>query len=102
MTKTAIVTGASGGIGAATVRKLCSEGFRTAIVYNKSEEKAFALSSELISKGFDAFPVKADVSDPEQVKTAVSSAAEKTGRIDVLVNNAGVSLYKLLQETTDA
>lgn len=101
MTKTAIITGGSGGIGAAIAKRLCKEGYATAIIYFNSEEKALALSSELNSAGYNAFPVKADVSDPIQVKRAVEGAAKITGRIDVLINNAGVSLYKLLQDTTD-
>ncbi|MCH5198885.1 MAG: 3-oxoacyl-ACP reductase FabG [Oscillospiraceae bacterium] len=101
MKKTAIITGGSGGIGAAIAKRLCKEGFITAIIYLNSEEKAFTLSSELVSEGYNAFPIKADAANPIQVKNAVETAAKQTGKIDVLINNAGVSLYKLLQDTTD-
>ena len=100
--KTAIVTGGATGIGAATVKSLCEEGFAVAIVYRSSEEKAKALSSSLISRGHTAFPVYADVRRTESVDAAVRQIAKKTGRIDALVNNAGVSLRALLQDTADA
>ena len=99
--KTAIVTGGATGIGAATVKELCEAGFTTAIVYCTSEEKAQALSSSLISRGYTAFPVRADVRSTESVAAAVNAVFERTGRIDALVNNAGVALRQLLQDTTD-
>ena len=100
--KTAIVTGGATGIGAATVRALCKQGYSVAIVYHSSEENALALSSGLISDGFDAFPVKADVRNPDEVNEAVNRVFRLNRRIDVLVNNAGLSLSKLTQDVTDA
>ncbi len=100
--KTAIVTGGATGIGAATVRALCKQGYSVAIVYNSSEENALALSSGLIYDGFDAFPVKADVRNPDEVNEAVNRVFRLNRRIDVLVNNAGLSLSKLTQDVTDA
>lgn len=99
--KTAIVTGGAKGIGAAAVRKLCENGFSVAINYLSSEEKANALSSALISDGFDAFPVKADVSDSSQVKEMFRAVAERNGRIDVLVNNAGIAKQQLFDTVSD-
>ncbi len=100
--KTVIVTGGAGGIGEAVVKKLCAAGYSAAIVFNTSEEKALALSSALISGGFDAFPVQADVRDPAQVNAAVEKIFRMNGRIDVLVNNAGLARQQLLQDVTDA
>ena len=99
--RTALVTGGAGGIGAATVRLLCERGFRAAIHYHTSEEKAMALSSFLVSKGYDAFAVQADVSDPEQVRRMARTVTERCGGIDVLVNNAGVDHWQLLDTVTD-
>ncbi len=101
MKKTAFVTGGAGGIGAAVVKKLCEDGFSVAVSYNSSEQRALSLCSELALSGADVFPVKCDVSDPVQVNKAVKSIVEKTGGIDVLVNNAGVSLWGLFDTTTD-
>ena len=100
--KTAIVTGGAGGIGAAVVKKLCAAGYSVAIVYNTSEEKALTLSSALIYEGFDAFPVQADARDPAAVNEAVQKVLRLNGRVDLLVNNAGLAGQKLLQDVTDA
>ena len=101
MMKTAVVTGGAKGIGAATATALCEQGFRTAIHYHTSEEKALALSSFLVSKGYDAFAVKADVTAPEQVREMMRTVLERWGRIDVLVNNAGVDHWQLFDTVTD-
>ena len=87
--------------GAAVVTELCKLGYSTAIVYYRSEENALALSSGLISAGFDAFPVMADVRDPDAVNAAVQKIFRLNGRIDVLVNNAGLAQRKLTQDVTD-
>lgn len=99
--RTAIVTGGAKGIGAAAVRLLCEQGFRTAINYHTSEEKALALSSFLVSKGYDAFPVKADVTDPAQVREMVKTVLSRCSSIDVLVNNAGIDHWQLFDTVTD-
>lgn len=102
MKKTALVTGGAGGIGEAVVRRLCADGFAVAINYHSSEERANALSSELVLSGFDCFTVKADVSDSGQVADMIKSVVDKTGSIDVLVNNSGVALQKLFDTVTDS
>ena len=99
--RTALVTGGAKGIGAATVRLLCEQGFRVAIHYHTSEEKALALSSFLVSKGYDAFPVKADVTDPAQVREMVETVLSRSNSIDVLVNNAGIDHWQLFDTVTD-
>ncbi|MBR3766924.1 MAG: SDR family oxidoreductase [Clostridia bacterium] len=101
MRRVALVTGAAKGIGAAIVKKLCEDGFSVAVNYNKSEQRALALCSELASEGFSVFSVKCDVSSSAEVKNMISLVEEKLGRIDVLVNNAGVSLWGLFDETND-
>ncbi len=102
MKKTAFVTGGAKGIGAAVVKKLCEDGFQVAVNYRTSEQRALALCSELALSGYEAFPVKCDVSDASEVKKAVEYIAEKTGSIDVLVNNSGISLWGLFDTTTDS
>ena len=99
--KTAIVTGGAGGIGAAVAETLCRQGYSVAIVYHSSEENALALSYGLISMGLDAFPVYADARSSADVDAAVEKIWRLNRRIDVLVNNAGLSQHRLLQDTTD-
>lgn len=101
MKKTAFVTGGAKGIGAAVVKKLCEDGFQVAVNYRTSEQRALTLCSELALSGYDAFPVKCDVSDAADVKKTVGYIIDRTGSIDVLVNNSGVSLWGLFDATTD-
>ena len=86
--KVALVTGGGTGIGAACCRALASEGFRVAVHYRSSEEKARELAAELT----DAFTVQADLDDAEQIEALVRELKEKAGRVDVLVNNAGFNV----------
>lgn len=102
MKKTALVTGGAKGIGAGIVRKLCEDGFSVAVNYNSSEQRALALCSELVSSGYDVFPIKCDVSSSSEVKKMVIEVKEHFGSIDVLVNNAGVSLWGLFDTVRDS
>lgn len=101
MKRTALVTGGAKGIGAEIVKKLCEDGFSVAVNYNFSEQRARLLCSELISSGYDALPVKCDVSSAAEVKNMVKTVKEHFGGIDVLVNNAGVSLWGLFDTVSD-
>ena len=83
----AIVTGGGKGIGAACCRAL-SEGFQVGIHYRSSEEQA----KSLLSRIKDGFLLQADLADINQVETMVNKVKETAGRVDVLVNNAGVSV----------
>lgn len=99
--RTVLITGASRGIGAACAREFARDGYRVAINYHKSEEKALALCEELTSLGTEAIAVCADVGDSAAVDEMVKQVEERFGRIDVLVNNAGIALQKLVTETSD-
>jgi NADP-dependent 3-hydroxy acid dehydrogenase YdfG len=87
----ALVTGASSGIGEATARRLAEGGATVALVARRSE-RLEALAAEIVAAGGTALPIEADVSDRDQAEAAVSRAVEELGRLDVLVNNAGVML----------
>jgi 3-oxoacyl-[acyl-carrier protein] reductase len=84
----AIVTGGGKGIGAECCRALAGEGFQVGIHYRSSEEQAKALLSEI----GDGFLLQADLADIDQVEALVNKIKEKAGRVDVLVNNAGLSV----------
>lgn len=99
--RTALVTGASRGIGTACAIALAKNGYNIILNYNKSEEKAKTLA-RIIADNYavDVLTFKADVSDKAQVDEMVSTALEKFSHIDVLVNNAGISQQKLFTDTT--
>jgi 3-oxoacyl-[acyl-carrier protein] reductase len=94
--KVCVVTGASSGIGLETARRLADEGARVLMVA-RDAERLEGVASEI---GADW--VAADVTDPEVDERIVATCAEQMGGIDVLVNNAGTSFAKALDELTDA
>lgn len=94
--KTVLITGASRGIGEDIARVFAKNGYNVVVNYFKSENKAQNLASELCTYGVRAIAIKADVGDPVQAKLLVKKGLEAFGTIDVLVNNAGISLNKLL------
>ena len=96
--KTAIITGAARGIGAATAKLFAEKGFNVCVNYVRSEEKAQALARALPS----AVAIKADVSIKEEARALIDTAVETFGGIDVLVNNAGIALpQKLVTDVSD-
>ncbi len=101
MKNTVLITGSSRGIGRATAKKYASEGYNIIINYNESKEEALSLLEELISSGTNAIAIKADVSNREQVEKMFEEAYEKFGRIDVLVNNAGIADMTLFTDITE-
>ena len=101
MEKVIIITGASRGIGRATAKLLAREGYQVVADYNKSEDKAKELQEELKQEGFDIDIFKADVSKREECKALVEYTINKYGKIDVLVNNAGISIWGPFLEVTD-
>ncbi|AYM40853.1 3-oxoacyl-ACP reductase family protein [Mycobacteroides chelonae] len=89
----AFVTGGSRGIGAAIVRRLAEDGARVVFTFSSSPQPAADVVADVKEDGGWALAVKADVSDPAQLTTAVNEAAEHLGGLDILVNNAGIASF---------
>ncbi|HDP6395630.1 TPA: 3-oxoacyl-[acyl-carrier-protein] reductase [Staphylococcus aureus] len=96
MTKSALVTGASRGIGRSIALQLTEEGYNVAVNYAGSKEKAEAVVEEIKAKGVDSFAIQANVADADEVKAMIKEVVSQFGSLDVLVNNAGITRDNLL------
>ncbi len=99
--KTAIVTGASKGIGAAIARQLAADGFQTIVNYASSSGEAAEIVAGIEQAGGRALAVRADIADAQALKALFDRAEAEFGRVDVLVNNAGISKFSPLAEVSD-
>ena len=100
--RTAIITGASHGIGAAVSERLAKDGLAVIVNYAGSPAEAEALASRIKAAGGQAMPVKADVSDPKAVAHIFDVAQSSFGGVDVLVNNAGIMQLAAIADADDA
>lgn len=100
--KVAIVTGASRGIGAAIARHLANEGSGVVINYASNAERAEAMRDELIGGGRagDVITVKADISDEGQSRDLIQQTIDHFGRLDILINNAGITRDRTFRKMT--
>ncbi|PTF58293.1 3-oxoacyl-[acyl-carrier-protein] reductase [Staphylococcus chromogenes] len=96
MTKVALVTGASRGIGRSIALQLAEEGYNVAINYAGNKEKAEEVVNQIKEKGVEAFAIQANVSNPDEVKAMIKEVINQFGSVDVLVNNAGITRDNLL------
>ena len=92
--KTVLVTGAAKGIGAAIVEEFAREGYQVLLHYNTSKQKAQNLKEKLTNNGQNVEIYKADLTKKAEVEQMVDTILSKYGKIDVLVNNAGISQIK--------
>lgn len=102
MKKTVLITGSSRGIGAATALKFGDMGFNVVINYNKSEKEALEVLEKLRGKNVSAIAIKADVSKYDEAKFLVEKAVSEFGKLDVLVNNAGIAQQKLFTDISES
>ncbi|PTK89104.1 3-oxoacyl-[acyl-carrier-protein] reductase [Staphylococcus gallinarum] len=96
MTKSALVTGASRGIGRSIALQLADEGYNVAVNYAGSKDKADAVVEEIKAKGVDSFAIQANVANGDEVKAMIKDVVNQFGSVDVLVNNAGITRDNLL------
>lgn len=94
--KSAIVTGASRGIGRDIALYLAQEGAKVAVNYSGSKDRADAVVEEIKATGGEAFAIQANVDKADDVQNLISSALEQFGSVDILVNNAGITRDNLL------
>lgn len=98
MGKVALITGASRGIGRQMARDFAAQGYGVAIGYMQHEQEALALQAEL---GPSALAVQADIADANAIAAMVQKVCAHFGRIDVLINNAGIASFGLLTEISE-
>ena len=98
--KVLVVTGASRGIGAEIAYRAALAGYCVVINYNNSEEAAQKVCARIKKEGGEAVCIKADVADEAQVKNLCQKVLDLYGRVDVLVNNAGISSFSLFTDIT--
>ena len=101
MNKSVLVTGGTRGIGEAISREFAQKGYDIIINFVNSEEKANNLKKELEEKfNINVLPIKANISNEEECKELVRKSIDKFGKIDVLVNNAGIVIDKEFEDRT--
>jgi len=96
--KVALVTGAARGIGLATAKRFLADGWRVALLDIDGEN--LQRSYAALAKPDTTFAIECDVADPDAVSAAVASVAKRFGRLDALVNNAGIAIFKPILDVT--
>ena len=100
MSKVALVTGSSKGIGKEIIRELARSGYDVVINYNNSKEEAYALNEEVSKYDVKSLVVKCDVSNEDEVKNMIEEIHSQMGSVDILVNNAAVNYNDFFYKKT--
>ncbi|UOY94180.1 SDR family oxidoreductase [Ectobacillus sp. JY-23] len=95
--QTAIITGASRGIGKAVAYKLAEQGVKLSLI--GSSEEIYTVKEELVQRGYEVLAFQVDVSSEEGVQQVVTETLKAFGSIDILLNNAGIGVFKTVEET---
>jgi len=98
--KTAIVTGASKGIGASIAKHLAAEGAAVVVNYSSSKEGADRVVAEITANGGKAIAVQANVAEPAEIESLIAASVSAFGPIDILVNNAGIYEMAPIEDVT--
>lgn len=99
--KVALVTGGSRGIGAAIVKRLASDGYKVAFTYLNAEDKALELVNDVKNAGGEALAIKADSGNVKAAEEVVEKTVQQFGRLDALVNSAGVTTFSVVDNAGD-
>jgi len=102
LSKVALVTGASRGIGAAIAKRLATDGFRVVVNYAGSTDKAEAVVREIKEAGGEALAIQANVAEADAVKQLIKQTIDTFGQLDCVVNNAGITRDGLLMRMKEA
>ncbi|MBE7048590.1 MAG: SDR family oxidoreductase [Ruminococcaceae bacterium] len=100
--KTVLITGASGGIGAACAKAFSEAGMAVMVHYHQNKVAAEAVYNQIVNTGGHASIAKADIADPMQAEQLVHITEQNLGGVDILINNAGIALSKMFCDTTPA
>jgi 3-oxoacyl-[acyl-carrier protein] reductase len=99
--KVALITGASRGIGRAIAERLAADGAAVVVNYSQSTAQAAEVVAAIAGRGGRAVAIQADMSRVAEIQRLFQDAISRFGRVDILVNNAAMSLYKSIAETTE-
>ncbi len=99
--RVAIVTGSAQGLGRAMVERLASDGVKV-VITDVNEEKINLAVEELTSKGYDVFGAKCDVTNRDEIRALGEKVIENYGKLDIIVNNAGITKDSSFKKMTDA
>ena len=98
--KTVLITGASRGLGKAIAKVFAKNNYNVILNYNTSEEEANKLAKELEQYNVEVLPIKADITNEEEIKDMVEQSINKFKKIDVLINNAGIAIDTTFEDKT--
>lgn len=99
--KTAIITGSSRGLGKAVAILLAKSGANVIINYSSNKQHADKVVSEIVQSGGQAFAIQADISVPAEISKLFDLTIEKYGKVDIVINNAGIMMTKFIKDTSE-